>query len=528
MKKSFLILSLGLAAGLQAQEAPAAAPAETAQPSTEQAIVPSEEQAKTDAAPVDASAGSVNLDAAATAQDVTAEQPAASEQPVAETTQSPAESPVQEAASSETTPVPEAAPAEVQNAEVALAPADTSASSANQNTVATDTSANLEAVGSATSSQTPATAEVQNAAVAAAGPLDVLHGSAYNTVGNEAAGSTITGNMAMPRKMSGTKAVYFEPISERAIVSFGDARTYFIGFDNSKDLGILTAGMAFGKFGFSVDGSLGKKWLDVELADGSESNAVNTYGGTMVGATASLLAGPVDVVLSGHFIKPDTETYVKAPNSELDPKSWSATGKAAVSYSGNVIYWSAGVDFLRHDFKTRTKNSSYQVVDGENKLVTVKTSVSDTSSRIEVMPSFNIGGAVLQAEDAKVYIGVNTTFPVTLYDEIEGIVDSRTRFSANLAPNIFGEVALSKYFMAFGGASFDWNAFTYEKTELDDNSQEARETVSGKTTVNMGARFQYNRIAVEAALTKQFLQNPFVGFAKADGIMLDVGAFINF
>lgn len=82
--------------------------------------------------------------------------------------------------------------------------------------------------------------------------------------------------------------------------------------------------------------------------------------------------------------------------------------------------------------------------------------------------------------------------------------------------------------MAFGGASFDWNAFTYEKTELHDNTQEARESISGKTTVNLGTRFQYNRVALEATMTKTFLQNPFVGFSKADGIALDIGAFINF
>lgn len=522
MKKSFLILSLGLAASLQAQEiseaqapavnenvlaeAPVVEPAPVAETApAEQAV----EAAPAEAAPI-ADQPAENTNAQQVAEPAT-EAPAESQsastetQQPAETTQPAEVSPAQETASAESAPAQqpaESTPA-VQNAE----PAEVAA-----------TPATVEV---AQPAQQPTVAKV-------AGPLDVLHGSAYNTVGNEAAGSTITGNMATPRKMSGTKAAYFEPISERAIVSFGDARTYFIGFDNSKDLGILTAGMAFGKFGFSVDGSLGKKWLDIELADGSESNAVNTYGGTMVGATASLLAGPVDVVLSGHFIKPDTETYVKAPNSELDPKSWSATGRAAVSYSGNIIYWTAGVDFLRHDFKTKTKNSYYQVVDGENKLVTVKTSVSDTSSRTEIMPSFNIGGAVLEAEDAKVYIGVNTSFPIALYDEIEGIVDSRTRVCANLTPNIFGEVALSKYFMAFGGASFQWNVFTYEKTELYDNSQESRETVSGKTTVNVGTRFQYNRIAVEAALTKQFLQNPFAGFAKADGIMLDIGAFINF
>lgn len=123
---------------------------------------------------------------------------------------------------------------------------------------------------------------------------------------------------------------------------------------------------------------------------------------------------------------------------------------------------------------------------------------------------------------------MNTSIPVVVYDEIEGITDSRVKVSAKLTPNIFGEVALSKYFMAFGGASFDWNAFSYEKKELNSNEEKSRETISNKTTVNRGSRFQYNRIALEATMTKTFLQNPFAGFSKTDGIVLDIGAFINF
>lgn len=518
MKKSLLILSLGLAASLQAQEAPAAeaAPvAEASQPAVEaeQAQAPTAQTPAEEAAPVAATPAEENTPVANAAQP--AEAAPAVEQP-AETpaeTAPVAEQPVENASAEQ--PV-EAAPAE-ENVQAAEAPA------AEQPAESAPVAQNAE--------QAPAANDVaaaQPAAPKTAGPLDVLHGSAYNTVGNEAAGSTIAGNMATPRKMFGTKAVYFEPISERAIVSFGDARTYFIGFDNSKDLGILTAGMSFGKFGFSVDGSLGKQWLDVEAADGTEHNAISTVNGTMVGATASLLVGPMDIVLSGHFAKPNAETYLKTPNSELDPKAWEATGKAAVSYSGKSIFWTAGIDVLRHDFKVKTMNSNYQVIDGENKLVVVKTSVSDTSSRLEVTPSFNIGGAVLEAEDAKVYIGVNTTFPIACYDEIENITDEHTKFSAYLSPNIFGEVALSQYFMAFGGASFDWNAFSLEKKELNGNKETSRETVSSKTNVNLGARFQYNRIALEAAFTKQFLQNPFSGFAKADGIAWDIGAFINF
>ena len=531
MKKKLLILSLGLAASLQAQEAPAAQAAPTE--STPAAVT---EPVKTQAAPATAPT-TQPAEAAPAAQAAEASQPAeataaqpAVEQAAAQTAQAESAATEQATVSDTTAAATETmATAADSTSEAAAAPAQTAEATPAEQPAAETAPVAEPAVADTTNvaEATPADSTAIQAAPAA-DPLNILHGSAYNTVGNEAAASTIFGNLATPRKMFGTKAVYFEPIAERAVVSFGNSNTYFLAFDNSDDLGILTAGMSFGKFGFSVDGSLGKQWIDVEQADGAEQSAIKTQGGTMAGATASLLAGPVDIVLSGHFIKPVTETYAEAPTAIVEPKAWAANGKLAVSYSGDVISWSAGADILRNDSKLKTTTRFYQVVDGVNKLATVKTSLSDTSSRFEVTPNFNIGGAVLKAEDAKVYLGVNTRFPMVIYDEIDEIVDKHQKAAAYLTPNIFGEVLLSQYFMAFGGASYDWNALSYEKKEIGKYSEESKETETGKATVNLGARFQYNRVALEMAFTKQFLQNPFGSFAKTDGIAMDIGAFINF
>lgn len=541
MKKKLLILSLGLAASLQAQEAPAAQAAPTE--STPAAVT---KPVKTQAAPATAPT-TQPAEAAPAAQAAEASQPAeataaqsAVEQAAAQTAQAESAATEQATVSDTTAAATETmATAADSTSEAAAAPAQTAeATPAEQPAAETapvaepavaDTTNAAEAIPADSAAIQAAPAEVAvNAAAPAADPLNILHGSAYNTVGNEAAASTIFGNLATPRKMFGTKAVYFEPIAERAVVSFGNSNTYFLAFDNSDDLGILTAGMSFGKFGFSVDGSLGKQWIDVEQADGAEQSAIKTQGGTMAGATASLLAGPVDIVLSGHYIKPVTETYAEAPTAIVEPKAGAANGKLAISYSGDVISWSAGADILRNDSKLKTTTRFYQVVDGVNKLATVKTSLSDTSSRFEVTPNFNIGGAVLKAEDAKVYLGVNTRFPMVIYDEIDEIVDKHQKAAAYLTPNIFGEVLLSQYFMAFGGASYDWNALSYEKKEIGKYSEESKETETGKATVNLGARFQYNRVALEMAFTKQFLQNPFGSFSNTDEIGVSLGAFILF
>ena len=51
--------------------------------------------------------------------------------------------------------------------------------------------------------------------------LDVLHGHAYNTVGNEAAASTVRGNMAVPYKMAGAKLFYVEPTDKYGALALG-------------------------------------------------------------------------------------------------------------------------------------------------------------------------------------------------------------------------------------------------------------------------------------------------------------------
>jgi hypothetical protein len=115
-----------------------------------------------------------------------------------------------------------------------------------------------------------------------------------------------------------------------------------------------------------------------------------------------------------------------------------------------------------------------------------------------------------------------------MYDEIEGLNDKHYDAYLLLSPNILGEVQLSKYFMAFGGASFNWVAAEYTTRELNNEKNEIIATVTNSTTVNLGARFEYGRAALELAFEKTFLENPFGAFSSTDGIVSSLGAFINF
>lgn len=535
MKKNFLFLAFGLAASVQAQEAaPQAVPpanesqAAVTQPTpVPQAAQPAGESQQ--AAPVvEPAAPEAQASATAPVQEATPEQNTASETKPAENV---APAPEQVAEPAATAPMAEPAPEQAATSEAQPAenaPAEVAA--APETAPAADSTAQpVEADSAAIAAVQPEASVVPVAPAKAPGVLDgILHGNAYNTVGNEAAGATIDGDMAFPHKMHGHKLVYFEPINQKATVSFGETTTYYLAFDNTEKLGLLTAGVAFDKFGFAIDGAMGKTWEYDSFADGSEKTVKTTVGGTMAGAAASMAAGPVDIVLRGHYINPDDIAYVDEPNKEEESQIWDATGSLAVSYGGEAISWTFGVDFLRHDAKNKIKESTLQVIDGKNFLVTTKSTVSDTSSRIEVVPSFSVGGAVLEAENARVYLGLNTYFPLAQYDEIEGVVEKHKEAAAYLSPNIFGEIMLGKYVMAFGGANYEWKAASFRQHTFAGDDQKDVESNTGTANVNLGARFQYDRAALEMSFTQQFLQNPFGSFSSTDEIAVNIGAFINF
>ena len=520
MKKKFLLfLALGLAASVQAQNAPAAAPANAAvapAPQPAPAVIPIAEPAPApEAVPVAEPAP-----AAPAADSVAVAEPA----PAADSTvaDSAAVAPEQVAEADSTS---EAAPATDSVAVAEPAPAADS-------TVADSAAAAPEQVATADSAKAAVDSLANDTSKVAKAPAnklgDILHGNAYNTVGNEAAAATIGGNIGIPHFMFGSKLVYFDPVAQQGAVAFGDSWTYFLSFDNNNTMGLLTAGIAFQKFGVSLDYSMGKNWRYTEHADKSEETEKGTEAGSMVGGNVSANFGSFDVLLSGHYLTPNGDYFLSLPDSEVEEDAWAASGYLGVSYSGDVYYWTFGVEGIRNEFKHKTSTSQIQVKDGKNYLVTTKTTLSDTLAHISVTPSFTVGAAVLSSENANVYLGLNTSVPMYKFDDIDSVSDKHLEGVAILTPNILGEVQLSKYFMAFGGASYDWVAAMFADREL--NKEETKtiiSTMSG-TTVNLGARFEYGPAAVELAFTEKFLENPFSGFADKSSIVTSLGAFIYF
>lgn len=520
-KKHLLLIALGLAASVQAQNAPAsAAAAPAAQPAPAVAPTP---------APATAPVAEPAPAAAPTDSVAVAEPAPAADSTVADSTAAPAADQV--ATDSTATPAPAdsavavAEPAPAADSTVAepapAAPADSAVAAPEQVAVVDSAKAVTDSVATDTS-------KVAKAPVNKLG--DILHGNAYNTVGNEAAASTIGGNVGFPHFMFGSKLAYFDPVEQQGVVAFGDSWTYFLSFDNNDeaDMGLLTAGIAFQKFGASLDYSLGKAWRWTDHADGTDETEKSSTAGSVVGANFSLNVGSFDILLSGHYATPYGNHFLDQPNSEIEDDAWAAQGYLGVSYSGDVYYWTLGIESVRNEYKHKTSVSELQVKDGKNYLVTTKTTLSDTLANVSIVPMFTLGAAVLSSENANVYLGLNTFLPMYNYDNIEGISDRHQDAQLVFEPNILGEIQLSKYFMAFGGAKYTWTAAEYSDRELGGEKTKNISTIANGTTVNLGARFEYGPAAVELAFTKQFLENPFSGFAEKDAIVTSLGAFIFF
>ena len=510
MKKKFLLLlALGLAASVQAQNAPAAAPVAAPAPQPA-AHAPAAQPASAPAAVADSTAA----DSVAVAEPAPATAPAVADSATTDV-------PEQVAATDSAVTTP--------NDSVAVAEPAPAADSVKTDSVATAAPEQVAVADSVKAAADSLAKDTSNIAKAPANKLgDILHGNAYNTVGNEAAAATIGGNISIPHFMFGSKLVYFDPIAQQGALAFGDSWTYFLSFSNTEAMGNLTAGIAFQKFGVSLDYSLGKDWRYTDHADKTEETEKSTTAGSAVGATFSVNLGSFDVVVNGKYMTPYGNYHLNVPSSETKEDAWSAYGYAGISYSGDVYYWTFGVEGLRNEFRHKTKNSEIRVVDGKNYKVTTKTTITDTLANLVLAPAFTVGAAVLSSEKANVYLGLNTFVPMAMYDEIDSVCDKHNEASLLFEPNILGEVQFSKYFMAFGGASYQWTAAEFTDRELNKEETKTVSTTVGSTTVNIGARFEYGPAAIEMAFEKNFMGNPFGAFSDRKGIVSSLGAFIYF
>lgn len=361
-------------------------------------------------------------------------------------------------------------------------------------------------------------------------PLDkILHGNAYNLVGNEAAAATVAGEMAIPHHMVNRNFAYFEPVDEEGVVSFGKGTTFFFAFNNSDDLALVSAGLARESFGILLQGAVGKQWRYVDDDNnGTEETIKGTSAGTALGGTVSAKLAGLDFAIRGVYHHPESDGSIHSGDVEKESENWNLGGAFSVSKAGKRVSWTAAVGVQRYNSKFTTTEKSIIERDGRHFLATSTTHMTDSTARVEVVPEFNIGWAILRHEKGRVFIGLNTMAPLATYDRIVDVCRRHNEYALVTTPNILGEVMLGKYVVAFGSASHQWDLVRYRDSYIRDVSTKTVDISSGFTTANIGFRLEYELAALELAFTKQFLSNPFGSFSTTEEMATSIGMFINF
>ncbi|MCF0224602.1 MAG: hypothetical protein HUK20_10045 [Fibrobacter sp.] len=346
-------------------------------------------------------------------------------------------------------------------------------------------------------------------------PFDVLHGSAYNTVGNEAAADNIESLLARPDKFAGRQFFYVEPAQERGVFSVG---SIFGSLDVSGDLGRGTIGYANHGFGVSVFAALGQYYFDSD--DGTR---YSTDAGDDMGLNASKVFGRYAAVLNAQWTTYKAEVGLDpayGPSSDEKYRDLKISLSFTNAPGASGTNWTAGVKFLRHE-----------------NLVEVggKTIDDDADSHIKISPYFNFGALGLKSEHARLYAGVNASVPIVIFDEYERNVNGmkvdqgHVEYGLELIPNLLGEVAINESMLIFGEANLCWMALAFG-TGTDENGGDytALRSQMAKSKATVGFRYQHKDFAaVEFAFGDTFFTDTKSIFNGQD-VFVSFGGFILF
>ena len=135
---------------------------------------------------------------------------------------------------------------------------------------------------------------------------------------------------------------------------------------------------------------------------------------------------------------------------------------------------------------------------------------------------------VFTAENAQVFLGVNTRLPIFIFDEIENGNQTTNTYDFGLfsTPNVLAEMSLNEHWILFGGAAFTWKVIDYKTESVeagpasDDTSIISMRT--NATNANAGLRFSYDHLVIEASVADQ------LGSAAWSGLVGNLGIFLMF
>ncbi|MBO7413863.1 MAG: hypothetical protein J6U20_09410 [Fibrobacter sp.] len=349
-------------------------------------------------------------------------------------------------------------------------------------------------------------------------PFTVARGNAFNMVENEAAPDNV--DLLLKNrlvKFAGQKFVYVEPAGEKGVVSLGN---FFGAMDLSGDLGRATVGYA--NFGFAAELRLSLGQIAV---DDDEAKKRGSYAGDDWGLTLSKVIGGLVVTAGADWVTNADEMNVTPVNGpKVEQRFRDLVGSLMISDGPMATkhFWSLGVAFVRHENENEVAN---RVVN------------EDVDSRTTVVPVFNYGTPALRSERANLYLGMNTSFPITVFDQTESVDSQRNKvvktsqyhLGATLVPNIVAEVLMNKNVMFFGEANYEWNVIRYIwGKDITGQNYTIQQSLTDKVNASIGTRFQYdNLVACEFSLGDSFFTDTKAIF-NGEGVFVKFGGFIYF
>jgi len=363
----------------------------------------------------------------------------------------------------------------------------------------------------------PAPAAQSSTAPIAAGVFDQLRGNAYGVIPNEAAASTVGGNLDKPHNFGGQQLLYVEPADERGVVSFGKSTTYILGLDNSNDLGLLTLGLANkDSWGLALNVALGKTWTSRKVDETASNTAVEQ--GDLIGLAFSMpMGGNVLAAKADWYTHTDE---LSTDNGDVETVSDYTDLAFDINFgngpSAKELFWTAGLNVLRH---------SESVEQGSKVAI-------EADTRTEVTLYVNAGQKVLGNDRARVLLGANNALITQLFDDVKDEWSGHTEIGLMISPNILGELAITNNWLVFGGATHNILLGSYLGYTLGSGENKVDYTAiqmhSYPTVATAGVRYQKDNFAAEACLSDNVFTNGVSEIFQGNGTLISFGAFLYF
>ncbi len=376
----------------------------------------------------------------------------------------------------------------------------------------------------ASSTSAPASSAAETPAPQASGDLmsklDVLRGNSYNFVGNELAATTVGDQLGYPYMMAIGQFLYVEPTNSLGYVAFNKGLTFYGGLDNSAGtVGLLTVGVATPSFGIGVDLGISKTFLTEKPKEGDDQKTTLVNLGDDIGVTFAMPVGAYAFSIRADWLTTaDEET---TDDVENDLWQLSLSGAFTNSPSASTFGWTLGAQILRNE-------ETMEVTTGGK-----STKVSSPNSRIEIDPYFNFATQVLANDMARVMIGSNNMLAVQLFDKGDAASDEAFKehmeLGLQVTPNIWADVAITENWLAFGGLSHNILLFGYENVKFNDDSENTlMQLHSSQTKAQLGLRFQWKMLAMEASLEDVIYEKTFAAAFNGENLLANLGFFLNF